>query len=168
MRQPLGPPVVSGSRQSRWCRQPAALPLRGLESVKTVQFPEARPPEQRAPSPIYQIRCHAIAVTLGSVADSTCRSAVDWCTCLICRSFCVRGFGTHKTRQKTVLLWPRAPPASRPALRKGRPERLGLRRADVQPDSLASAISVGGYGDYRGNRYDAATLTLLQGGGVEQ
>jgi hypothetical protein len=57
--------------------------------------------------------------------------------------------------------------ASRQAFQKARPERLGFRRADVQPDNLASAVSIGGHGDYRGNRDDAAAFALLQVGGVE-
>ena len=40
-------------------------------------------------------------------------------------------------------------PASRQALQKARPERLGLRRTDMQPDDLASAIGVDGHSDYR-------------------
>jgi hypothetical protein len=40
-------------------------------------------------------------------------------------------------------------------------ERLvGFRGADVQPDNLASAVGVGGHGDYRGNR-NAPTSTTV-------
>jgi hypothetical protein len=41
--------------------------------------------------------------------------------------------------------------ASGQAFEKGRPERLGLRGADVQSDNLAAAVSIGGNSDYRGN-----------------
>src|SRR5882762_7354363 len=63
----------------------------------------------------------------------------------------------------------RDPPqaASRQALQKARPEGFGLRRADVQPNDLASAIGVDCHSDYRGDRDDAAALALLQVGGVE-
>ena len=37
----------------------------------------------------------------------------------------------------------------------------------MQPDDLASAVGVGGHGDYRGDRDDAAALALLQVSGVE-
>jgi hypothetical protein len=57
--------------------------------------------------------------------------------------------------------------APRQALQKRRPERLGFRCADVQPDDLAPAIGVRRHGDYRGNRDDAATLALPQVGGLE-
>jgi hypothetical protein len=57
--------------------------------------------------------------------------------------------------------------ASRQALQKRRPERLGFRGTDVQPDNLASAVGVGGHRDHRGNRDDAATLSLSQVSGVE-
>src|SRR4029077_11530578 len=56
---------------------------------------------------------------------------------------------------------------SRQALQKARPEGFGLRRADVQPNDLASAIAVDCHSDYRGNRDDAAALALLQVGSVE-
>ena len=52
-------------------------------------------------------------------------------------------------------------------LRKLDPEGFGLRRADVQPDNLASAIAVDRHSDYRGDRDNAAALALLQVGGVE-
>src|SRR6202047_1498814 len=57
--------------------------------------------------------------------------------------------------------------ASRQALQKARPEGFGLRRADVQPNDLASAIGVDRHSDYRGDRDDAAALALLQVGGIE-
>ena len=57
--------------------------------------------------------------------------------------------------------------AANHALEEGRPERLGFRRTDVQPNDLALAIGVGGDGDYRRDRDDAATLALLEVGGVE-
>ena len=57
--------------------------------------------------------------------------------------------------------------SSRQALQKARPEGFGLRRADVQPNDLASAIGVDCHSDYRGHRDDAAALALLQVGGVE-
>src|SRR5438067_12111630 len=57
--------------------------------------------------------------------------------------------------------------APRQALQKRRPERLGFRGADMQPDDLASAVGVGGDSDYCRHRHDAAALTLLQVGGVE-
>src|ERR1700720_915169 len=58
-------------------------------------------------------------------------------------------------------------PASRQALQKARPESLGFRRTDMEPDDLASAIGVGGHGDYCRDRDDAAALALLQVGSVE-
>jgi hypothetical protein len=58
-------------------------------------------------------------------------------------------------------------PASRQALQKARPEGLGLRGADVQPDDLASAVAVGGHSDYCRDRDNAAAFALLQVGGVE-
>src|SRR5205814_299832 len=42
-----------------------------------------------------------------------------------------------------------------------------LRRSDVQPNDLASAIGVDRHSDYRSDRDDAAALALLQVGGVE-
>ena len=57
--------------------------------------------------------------------------------------------------------------APRQAFEKTRPEGFGLRRADVQPDNLASAIAVDRHSDYRGDRDNAAALALLQVGGVE-
>jgi len=60
-----------------------------------------------------------------------------------------------------------AQPAPRQALQKRRPERLGLRRADIEPDNLASAIGVGGDSDYCRNRDDAAALALLEVGRVK-
>src|SRR5436190_21164015 len=57
--------------------------------------------------------------------------------------------------------------APRQALQKARPERLGLRGTDVQPDDLTPAIGVGGNRDYCRDRNDAAALALLQVGGIE-
>src|ERR1700730_15140378 len=54
-----------------------------------------------------------------------------------------------------------AQPAPRPALQKRRPEGFGLRRADMQPNDLASAVGVGGHGDYCRDRDDTAALALL-------
>src|SRR5438477_12989969 len=59
------------------------------------------------------------------------------------------------------------PAAPRQALQKRRPERLGFRGADMQPDDLASAVGVAGDRDHCRHRHDAAALTLLQVGGVE-
>lgn len=47
------------------------------------------------------------------------------------------------------------------------PEGLGFRGADTQADDLAVSLDVGSYGDYRRARYDPATLTQLQIGGVQ-
>jgi hypothetical protein len=38
----------------------------------------------------------------------------------------------------------------------------------MEPDDFAFAIGVGGHGDYRGNRDDAAALAPLQVGGVDR
>src|SRR5580692_2161803 len=54
-----------------------------------------------------------------------------------------------------------AQPAPRQALQKRRPEGFGLRRADMQPNDLASAVGVGGHGDYCRDRDDTAALALL-------
>src|SRR6266571_3083804 len=58
-------------------------------------------------------------------------------------------------------------PAPRQALQKSRPEGLGLRGADVEPDDLAPTVGIGRYSDYCGDRNDAAALALLQVSGVE-
>jgi hypothetical protein len=60
-----------------------------------------------------------------------------------------------------------AQPASRQALQKARPERLGFRGADVQPDDFAPAVGVGGHRDYCRDRDDATAIALLQVGGIE-
>ena len=58
-------------------------------------------------------------------------------------------------------------PAPRQALQKARPEGLGLRRADMQPDDFAPAVGVGRDSDYCRDRHDAAALALLQVSRVE-
>jgi hypothetical protein len=58
-------------------------------------------------------------------------------------------------------------PATRQALEKARPERLGLRGTDMQPDDLPLAVGVHRHSDYRSHRDDAPTLTLLQVGRVQ-
>src|SRR5215472_5994821 len=60
-----------------------------------------------------------------------------------------------------------AQPAPRQALQKSRPEGLGLRRADMKPDDLTPAVSIGRHRDYGGDRDNATALALLQVGGVE-
>ena len=50
---------------------------------------------------------------------------------------------------------------------KARPESLGFRGTDMQPDDLASAVGVGRHGDYCGDRDDTAAFALLQVSGVE-
>lgn len=52
-------------------------------------------------------------------------------------------------------------------LRKADRERLGLRRANAEPDDLAAALGVDGDGDYRRDRDDAAAVADLQVGRAE-
>jgi hypothetical protein len=49
--------------------------------------------------------------------------------------------------------------APRQAFKKARPERLGFRRADVQPDNLAPAVAISGHGDYCRHRNAITTTT---------
>ena len=53
--------------------------------------------------------------------------------------------------------------ASGQALQEVRPEGLGFRRADAEPDDLAPSFGVGGHSDYRSDRDDASALAHLQG-----
>jgi hypothetical protein len=52
-------------------------------------------------------------------------------------------------------------------LQKGRPKRLGLRRADAEPDDLAPALGVHGNGDYRRHRDYAPAVADFEVGGIE-
>ena len=45
-----------------------------------------------------------------------------------------------------------------------RPEGLGFRRTNAEPDDLAASSGVGGHSDYRGDRDDASALAHLQVG----
>ena len=58
-------------------------------------------------------------------------------------------------------------PASDQAFQESRPERLGLRGTDAEPDDLAPAIDRNRHGDYRCDRDDAAAIAHLQVSGVE-
>ena len=53
------------------------------------------------------------------------------------------------------------------ALEESRPERLGLRGTNAEPDDLAPSFGCDRHGDYRGDRDDAATVAHLEVGGVE-
>src|SRR6516165_3030325 len=51
------------------------------------------------------------------------------------------------------------------ALQKSRPERLGLRGTNAEPEDLASAFGRDRHGDYRRDRDDAAAVTDFEVGG---
>ena len=53
------------------------------------------------------------------------------------------------------------------ALEEGRPEGLGLRRTNAEADDLTPAVGVGGDGDYRRYRDDAAAFADLEVCGIE-
>ena len=53
--------------------------------------------------------------------------------------------------------------ASGQALQEVRPEGLGFRRADAEPDDLPPSFGVGGHSDYRGDRDDASALGAPSG-----
>ena len=57
--------------------------------------------------------------------------------------------------------------ASGQALQEVRPEGLGFRRANAEPDDLAPSFGVGGHSDYRGDRDDASALAHLQVGRIQ-
>jgi hypothetical protein len=57
--------------------------------------------------------------------------------------------------------------ASGQALQEVRPEGLGFRRADAEPNDLAPSFGVGGHSDYRGDRDDASALAHLQVGRIQ-
>ena len=57
--------------------------------------------------------------------------------------------------------------ASDQTLQEVRPEGLGFRRANAEPDDLAPSFGVGGHSDYRGDRDDASTLAHLQVGRIQ-
>ena len=57
--------------------------------------------------------------------------------------------------------------ASGQALQEVRPEGLGFRRADAEPNDLAPSFGVGGHSDYRRDRNDASALAHLQVGRIQ-
>ena len=57
--------------------------------------------------------------------------------------------------------------ASGQALQEVRPEGLGFRRANAEPDDLAPSFGVGSHSDYRGDRDDASALAHLQVGRIQ-
>src|SRR3984957_14460126 len=53
------------------------------------------------------------------------------------------------------------------AFQEVRPEGLGFRRANAEPNDLAPSFGVGGHSDYRGDRDDASALAHLQVGRIQ-